>query len=507
MALFGTAHLKPITWSVCVLDEAHRLKNKSSKATEILKQYKFDHKVLLTGTPLQNSLEELWSLLNFLEPEQFENENDFKKDFGSMSSAAEVEKLQAILKPLMLRRLKEAIDRFCSKESESFVFLLCTRAGGVGINLTVADTVVIFDSDWNPQNDLQAQSRCHRIGQTKQVQIYRLITRNTYEREMFDKASMKLGLDKAILQRMDTGGADDVTSADTGAKTLSQLPKNEIEDLLKKGAYGAFMDDDSSKQFCEEDIDQILERRTQVIKHDQTEQKGSIFSKATFAASNADSNIEINDPDFWDKLAQKADLTVIEDTMENLIVMEPRMRRQGQIFIKCDSTSNPIILVQRFGIQDQEADLGPDDEAVRGNTSDGGYRPAPGVDPVKIWSPTEKGRLERALMLYGLGSWDKMLLMFSKRTEQDLKAACRAIIMHIIEHGKPMPDKDLISDMHEVLSKEFDCPVSGSNNDVPYPDASKRQIFEFRSLLIDAPRDYVDHIAKKGSKKFLFLKF
>ena len=61
---------------------------------------------------------------------------------------------------------------------------------------------MIFDSDWNPQNDLQAQARCHRIGQKKSVKIYRLITRNSYEREMFDKASMKLGLDKAVLQSM-----------------------------------------------------------------------------------------------------------------------------------------------------------------------------------------------------------------------------------------------------------------------------------------------------------------
>ncbi len=61
------------------------------------------------------------------------------------------------------------------------MFLLCTRAGGLGINLTAADTVIIFDSDWNPQNDLQAQARCHRIGQKQLVKVYRLITRATYE--------------------------------------------------------------------------------------------------------------------------------------------------------------------------------------------------------------------------------------------------------------------------------------------------------------------------------------
>lgn len=99
---------------------------------------------------------------------------------------------------------QEAIDRFSKPDSDRFVFLLCTRAGGLGINLTAADTVIIFDSDWNPQNDLQAQARCHRIGQKKSVKVYRLITRNTYEREMFDRASLKLGLDKAVLQSMGT---------------------------------------------------------------------------------------------------------------------------------------------------------------------------------------------------------------------------------------------------------------------------------------------------------------
>ncbi|VDK31213.1 unnamed protein product [Dibothriocephalus latus] len=96
---------------------------------------------------------------------------------------------------------QEAIDRFCS-DPDKFVFLLCTKAGGLGINLTAADVVIIYDSDWNPQNDLQAQARCHRIGQQKMVKVYRLITRNTYEREMFDRASLKLGLDRAVLQSM-----------------------------------------------------------------------------------------------------------------------------------------------------------------------------------------------------------------------------------------------------------------------------------------------------------------
>jgi chromodomain-helicase-DNA-binding protein 7 len=127
---------------------------------------------------------------------------------------------------------QEAIDRYSKKDSEKFVFLLCTRAGGLGINLTAADTVIIYDSDWNPQNDLQAQARCHRIGQKKNVTIYRLITTNTYEREMFDKASLKLGLDKAVLGSM--RNEDKFNQRQHQVMPNVQLSKKEIEDLLKK---------------------------------------------------------------------------------------------------------------------------------------------------------------------------------------------------------------------------------------------------------------------------------
>ena len=155
--------------------------------------------------------------------------------------------------------------RYCRPDSDRFVFLLCTKAGGLGINLVAADTCIIYDSDWNPQNDLQAQARCHRIGQEKEVKIYRLITRNTYEREMFDRAGLKLGLDKAVLQSMNTD------QGKNKADKANQMSKKEVEDLLKKGAYGALMDDDNAgDKFCEEDIDSILERRATTITAEST---------------------------------------------------------------------------------------------------------------------------------------------------------------------------------------------------------------------------------------------
>uniref|UniRef100_A0A3B5AIQ6 Proliferation-associated SNF2-like protein n=1 Tax=Stegastes partitus TaxID=144197 RepID=A0A3B5AIQ6_9TELE len=94
----------------------------------------------------------------------------------------------------------ENMTRF-SKDPEVFIFLLSTRAGGLGINLTAADTVIIFDSDWNPQADLQAQDRCHRIGQTKPVVVYRLVTANTIDQKILERASAKRKLEQMVIHK------------------------------------------------------------------------------------------------------------------------------------------------------------------------------------------------------------------------------------------------------------------------------------------------------------------
>ncbi|KAG4093180.1 SNF2 family N-terminal domain-containing protein [Neocallimastix lanati (nom. inval.)] len=629
MAIAAAPQLQKVKWRVAVLDEAHRLKNKSSKVAETLKQFKMEHRILLTGTPLQNSLDELWSLLNFLEPHRFNSESSFMEKYGKLNSAEDVERIQNLLKPIMLRRLKEdveqsiplkeetvvevtlttvqkkyyraileknltwlkkgtkknnmpnlvntmielrkccihpflikgaeerilkednaitpeeqfksminasgklvltdkllhklhkggskvlifsqmtqcldiladyltgrnwkyeridgsirgelrqaAIDRFSDKNSESFVFLLCTRAGGVGINLTVADTVIIFDSDWNPQNDLQAQARVHRIGQTKTVQIYRLITANTYEREMFDRAGLKLGLDKAILQKMDVYGNDD------HSKPPSSLSPKEIEELLKRGAYGALMDDEESVKFCEEDIDQILERRATVVRHD-TGERSSIFSKATFSVSQNDEDVDVNDTNFWDKFAKKANLEEVYEPSESekLIVFERRHRKQ----------------VQRFGIQNEEIEQyfsEVDDE-----------HPKKKNEKVYPWCYTERVRFERCLMQYGYGSWNKIIKQFSRRSVNDLKACAHSLVQFCLEAEKC--NADLLKDIKEIFampenipSYENGTPMERSkliiDPDIPYLKATKKQISEFKSFLIDANEDYKQHLKKKA---------
>ncbi|CAG84839.2 DEHA2A12276p [Debaryomyces hansenii CBS767] len=95
---------------------------------------------------------------------------------------------------------EEEITEFNAKNSKQQVFLLSTRAGGLGINLTASDTVIIFDNDWNPQIDLQAIDRVHRIGQTKPVKIYRFLIKNSIEEILISKSYSKRFLEKIIIQ-------------------------------------------------------------------------------------------------------------------------------------------------------------------------------------------------------------------------------------------------------------------------------------------------------------------
>lgn len=119
----------------------------------------------------------------------------------------------------------QAIDEYNAPGSEKFCFLLTTRAGGLGINLVTADVVVLFDSDWNPQADLQAMDRAHRIGQTKQVYVFRFITENAVEERVLERATQKLRLDQLVIQQ---------GRAQQAAKT--QQNKDELMDMIHHGA-------------------------------------------------------------------------------------------------------------------------------------------------------------------------------------------------------------------------------------------------------------------------------
>ncbi|XP_019214683.1 chromodomain-helicase-DNA-binding protein 6 isoform X4 [Oreochromis niloticus] len=568
MIMADCPELKKLHWRCVVIDEAHRLKNRNCKLLEGLKLMNLEHKVLLTGTPLQNSVEELFSLLNFLEPLQFPSESTFLEEFGDLKTDEQVKKLQAILKPMMLRRLKDdveknlapkeetiieveltniqkkyyraileknfsflskganqhnmpnlintmmelrkccnhpylitgaeekilesfkkshspeapdfqlqamiqaagklvlidkllpkllagghkvlvfsqmvrcldiledyliqrrytyeridgrvrgnlrqaAIDRFCKPDSDRFVFLLCTRAGGLGINLTAADTCIIFDSDWNPQNDLQAQARCHRIGQSKAVKVYRLITRNSYEREMFDKASLKLGLDKAVLQDINRKGS---------LNGVQQLSKLEVEDLLKKGAYGALMDEeDEGSKFCEEDIDQILQRRTQTITI-QSEGKGSTFAKASFISSGNRTDISLDDPNFWQKWAKIAEVEIdSKSEKESLVIDTPRVRKQTRHYNSFEDDE-----LMEFSELDSDSEERPCRTRRLGERS-------------RRYLRAECFRVEKNLLIFGWGRWKDILNHGRFKwhlTERDMEVICRALLVYCLRHYK-----------------------------------------------------------------------
>jgi SWI/SNF-related matrix-associated actin-dependent regulator of chromatin subfamily A member 5 len=154
-----------------------------------------------------------------------------------------------------------AIDEYNKPDSEKFIFLLTTRAGGLGINLTSADIVVLYDSDWNPQADLQAMDRAHRIGQTKQVVVYRFVTENAIEEKVLERAAQKLRLDQLVIQQ---GRAQIAAKAAANKDELLNMIQHGAEKVFNsKGGTGALAE--KGAELNDDDIDEILkhgEKRT-----------------------------------------------------------------------------------------------------------------------------------------------------------------------------------------------------------------------------------------------------
>ncbi|OCF34973.1 ATP-dependent helicase STH1/SNF2 [Kwoniella heveanensis BCC8398] len=399
--------LSKIKWVHMIIDEGHRMKNVKSKLSQTLNEYYITrHRLILTGTPLQNNLPELWALLNFVLPKIFNSVKSFdewfnapfantggeKMEMNEEEALLVVKRLHKVLRPFLLRRLKkdveselpdkvekviytkmsalqwklyesvqkyktlptdmsvakpqkrqnlqnalmqlrkicnhpyvfrevdedftvgnttdeqiirvagkfELLDRILPKlfktghkvliffqmteimtivsdffeyrgwkycrldgstkaedrqallstfndpQSPYQVFILSTRAGGLGLNLQSADTVIIYDTDWNPHADLQAQDRAHRIGQKKEVRVLRLISSGTVEELVLARAQQKLAIDGKVIQ---AGKFDDVT---TGA---------EYEALLAK-AFETNPEDDNEEtnELDDDELNELLAR-------------------------------------------------------------------------------------------------------------------------------------------------------------------------------------------------------------------------------------------------------
>lgn len=445
------SHLQKFHWEFIVVDEAHRLKNENSLLSKQLREFKSKFRLLLTGTPLQNNLHELWALLNFLLPELFNSSEDFDRMFACQTLQQDLlVKLHRILRPFMLRRLKSDVECnllpkketlvyvgmselqrkvYCSiisKEfdalvgssqtkrllnivmqlrkaanhpylfegvedrnlaaydehliynsgkvlvldkllerlksqdsrvlifsqmtrtldiledycvyrrhdycridgststeireehmrvfneagSKKFVFLLSTRAGGLGINLATADIVILYDSDWNPQMDLQAQDRAHRIGQKKQVQVFRFVTENTIEEKIIEKAEIKLRLDAMVIQQGQLS-------------KQKKMSKNDMVEMIRYGADRVLrMGDQETGEVTDADIDAILQRgeqKTADLHKKLSNHMGTIKFSLDGSVPDSALSTEVEDDELLNAISQKArELALMESLHDSV---------------------------------------------------------------------------------------------------------------------------------------------------------------------------------------------
>ncbi|KAA0707630.1 Chromodomain-helicase-DNA-binding protein 5 [Triplophysa tibetana] len=228
---------------------------------------------------------------------------------------------------------QEAIDRFNAPGAQQFCFLLSTRAGGLGINLATADTVVIYDSDWNPHNDIQAFSRAHRIGQNKKVMIYRFVTRASVEERITQVAKRKMMLTHLVVR------------PGLGSKTGS-MSKQELDDILKFGTEELFKDDVEAARtmgdnkdgeegsvihYDNDAISKLLDRSRDATEDTEIQNMNeylSSFKVAQYVVREEDEEEEVQreiikqeenvDPDYWEKLLRHHYEQQQEDLARNL---------------------------------------------------------------------------------------------------------------------------------------------------------------------------------------------
>lgn len=237
-----------------------------------------------------------------------------------------------------LQRQKR-IDDFNAPGSPLFAFLLSTRAGGVGINLATADTVIILDPDFNPHQDMQALSRAHRIGQEKKVLVFQLITRNSAEEKIMQIGKRKMALDHALIEQMGT------TDDDAGM---------DVDSILRHGAEALFKDgDEYDIHYDSASVDKLLDRTH--IENTPAENVNPAELQFSFARVWANDKASLED-----KLDEDTDAgsTVTPSTWENILRVREqqaaeeaaakmqafgRGRRKRQVSIFCSTFAGSFI--------------------------------------------------------------------------------------------------------------------------------------------------------------------
>ncbi|KAJ5893946.1 Chromodomain helicase hrp3 [Penicillium taxi] len=575
-AMNDSAFLGQFKWQFMAVDEAHRLKNRDSQLYVKLLEWKCQARLLITGTPVQNNLAELASLMDFLNPGiiHVDEDMDFKDPEASSKKLAE---LVGAIQPFMLRRTKSqvesdlppktekiirvelsdiqleyykniltknyaalnsggggakqsllnimmelkkasnhpfmfpnaearilnnstrredilramitssgkmmlldqllrklkadnhrvlifcqmvgmlnilseymeyrgysyqrldgtipsaarrlAIDHYNAAGSTDFAFLLSTRAGGLGINLMTADTVVLFDSDWNPQADLQAMARAHRIGQTRPVSVYRLVSKDTVEEEVLERARNKLLLEFITIQN----GVTDQEATDIHNKMKTRPPgeptsSQDISRILKRRGQKMFEQTDNQKKLEQLDIDSVLANAElhQTAEEGIQADGGEDFQKIINvklqeyqnwqAEDNALDSKDLKDfmsKDMVDKIEAEQSLKESERLAETLQPSQPR-KRQAPNYMT-DSRE------ERKAKRQARAQVAIDD----------GDDESSSLDPKRPLGEKEYRALSRAFLRYGdMDDCEALILEDSRlqtRDRETVRAALREI--------------------------------------------------------------------------------
>ncbi|KAG2609908.1 hypothetical protein PVAP13_4KG075700 [Panicum virgatum] len=605
MINMDSAFLKNIEWECLVVDEGHRLKNKDSKLFGQLKEYNTRHRVLLTGTPVQNNLDELFMLMHFLEGESFGSIAELQEEFKDINQDKQIEKLHGMLKPHLLRRFKKdvmkelppkkelilrveltskqkeyykailtknyevlarrnggqislinvvmelrklcchgfmidepdsepanpeeglrlldssgkmqlldkmmvklkeqghrvliysqfqhmldlledylsyrkwsyeridgkiggaerqiRIDRFNAKTSTRFCFLLSTRAGGLGINLATADTVIIYDSDWNPHADLQAMARAHRLGQTSKVMIYRLVSRGTIEERMMQLTKKKMILEHLIVGRL------------TKANNVNQ---EELDDIIRYGSKELFEDEnDESRQIHYDDaaIEKLLDRKQvddeESVEDDEDDEFLKGFKVANFeyideakalaekeearrkAAAEAANSERAN---YWDELLK--DRYDVQKVEEHTAMGKGKRSRKQMAAADEDDIHDLSSEDEDYSFED---DVSDNDTNLQGNVSGrrGQYskRKSRNVDSIPLMEGEGRtlrilgfNHAQRSLFLqtlnrYGFQNydWKEYLPRLKGKSVEEIQRYAELVMAHLVED---INDSDYFSD-------------------------------------------------------------